>query len=245
MELYFSADGIRAVLVLVLAVGQAVMAYWPELRRWPETTPSRSAKLQNPLVPIDWAFAIWGLIFASIVAFGVWQMLPGNLDDPLLRQIGWLAVVVFAGNIVWEAWVPRRGLDWISVAIIWVEFVLLMAILFTIADEAPTGSSFWLVSPPFQIFAGWVSAAIVVNTASTLQRSGMQIGTRVSLASVLAVGMLGFAVTIATGAWIYAAAVAWGLFGLVMANTLRAPNRPVAVLSGIFAVAVLAAAILA
>jgi hypothetical protein len=240
MELYFSADGVRAALVFVLAIGQVVMAYWPELRKWPETTPSRSAKLQNPLVPIDWAFAIWGLIFASIIAFGLWQVLPGNLQDPLLRQIGWLAIVLFAGNIAWEAWVPKRGLDWVSVAIIWAELALLLTILAAIANEAPTGLSFWFVSAPFQIFTGWVSAAVFVNTASTLRRSGVHIGTRLALAVVLMAGILGSVVAFTTGSWIYAGAVAWALFGLVVANTRRTTNPPVALLSGSLAMFVLA-----
>lgn len=240
MEPYLSTDGLRAALVLILALGQALMAYWPELRKWPETTPSRSAKLRNPLVPIEWAFAIWGLIFASVAAFGVWQVLPQNLDDPLLRQIGWLAVALFAGNIAWEAWVPKRGLDWVSVAIIWVELALLLTILLAVARENPSGPSFWLVSAPFQIFAGWVSAAVFVNTASTMQQTGLQIGTALSSALVLLAGILGVSVAAITGGWIYAATLAWALFGLVIANTLRDPNRPIALLSGGLALAVLA-----
>ena len=245
MGTYLSADGARAALVLVLALGQVLMAYWPELRKWPDTTPSRSAELRNPLVPIDWAFAIWGLIFASVVAFAVWQFLPGNLEDPLLRQIGWLAVLLFAGNIAWEAWVPKRGLDWVSVAIIWIELALLLAILLTIAQENLSGFGFWLVSAPFQLFAGWVSAAVFVNTASTLQQSGVRIGTPLSLVLLLLAGILGGVVAVMTGGWIYATAVAWALFGLVMANTLREPNLPVAFLSGGLAVVVVAAATLA
>lgn len=240
MEPYLSADGLRAALVLILAWGQALMAYWPELRKWPETTPSRSAKLRNPLVPIDWAFAIWGLIFASVGAFGVWQFLPENLGDPLLRQIGWLAVALFAGNFAWEAWVPKRGLDWVSVAVIWVELALLLAILLTIAGNSPAGLTFWLVSAPFQLFAGWVTAAVFVNTASTMQQSGLRVGRAVSLAMLALAGLLGAVVAAITGGWIYAGAVAWALFGLVIANTLRDPNRPIAVLAGGLAVAILA-----
>jgi hypothetical protein len=41
--------------------------------------------------------------------------------------------VLFAGNIAWEAWVPKRGLDLVSVCIIWIELALLLTILFTIA----------------------------------------------------------------------------------------------------------------
>ena len=240
MEIYLSFDGVRAVLVLILAIGQAAMAFWPELRHWPETTPSRSARLRNPLVPIEWAFAIWGLIFAAIIAFGVWQVLPANLDDPLAQRIGILAIALFAGNIVWEFWVPKRDLDWVSVAIIWVELALLLTISVAVAEDDPQGWRFWLVSAPFQLFAGWVTAAVFVNTASTMQRSGIVIGARLSAVLLLLAGLLAGTVALVTGGWIYVIAVAWGLFGIAIANTRREPNRPIAMLAGILAIVVLA-----
>lgn len=245
METYLSSDGVRAALLLLFAIGQPLMGYWPEMMKWPETTPTRSAKLHNPLVPIVWAFAIWGLIFASILVFAVWQALPANLDDALVRQIGWLVIVVFAGNILWEAWVPKRDLDWVSVAIIWVVLAALLAVWLTIARDDLQGARFWLVSFPFQLLAGWISAAVFVNTASTLQRSGIAIGTALSVAMLLLAGALGVTVSIVTGGWIYAATFAWALVGIIVANTVREQNRPVALLAGALAIIVLVAPSLA
>jgi hypothetical protein len=241
VELYLSNDGVGALLVLVFAVGQAAMAAWPELRKWPETIASRSMKLQNPLVPIDWAFAIWGLIFSSIVAFAVWQALPANVADPLARSIRWLAIAAFAVNMAWEAWVPKRDLDWVSVPIIWIELALLLTILFMIARTNPQGTTFWIVFAPFQLFAGWVSAAVFVNTASTLQRSGMVIGRVLSIAMMVLAGILASTIAGVTGGWIYAGAVAWALLGIVVANTTRDRDTVVATFAGILAVAVLVA----
>lgn len=233
MESYFSGDGLRAILVVVFAVGQALMAYWPELRRWPDTIASRSARLQNPVTPAAWAFAIWGVIFFGCLAFAVWQALPGHLDDPLSRRIGWLAVALFAGNVLWEAYVPRRDLDGISVAIILVELGLVLTILFAISGAGPLDATrFWLVSAPFQIFAGWVSAAAFVNAASALQRAGVAVDRRLSIAMILAAGALGSAIAWSTGAWFYAAAVAWALFGVVMANALPDRRAAVAAVAG-------------
>jgi hypothetical protein len=241
MELYLSMDGLRAALVLILAVGQAITAFWPAFRKWPETIPSRSARLQNPVMPIEWAFAVWGPIFLGIIAFAIWQAMPANLADPLARRIGWLAIAAFAANILWEAWVPKRDLDWASVAIIWAELALLLVILLLIADADPQGAQFWLVFAPFQLFTGWVSAAVFVNTASTLQRSGVTVGTALSTVMLSLAGLLGGAVAAATGGWIYAAAVAWALFGIVVANVARVPDRLVAAVAGGLALFVLSA----
>jgi hypothetical protein len=241
MEPYLSADGLRAGLVLALAIAQPVMGYWPQLRGWPETTPSRSARLRNPVVPIDWAFAIWGPIFASVIVFAIWQALPANLDDPLSRRIGWPVVFVCAANVAWEAWVPKRDLGPVSAAILWAELAALLAILFAVTGEAPEGARFWLVSAPFQLFAGWASAAAFVNTASTLQRAGVRVGTGLSAALLLGAGALGAGVAALTGGWLYAAAVAWALVGIVVANRVRAPNPAIARLAAALAVVVLAA----
>lgn len=242
---YLSFDGLRVSLVLIAAIGQALMAYWPELRRWPETTPSRSAALRSPVVPIEWAFAIWGLLFLGCVVFGVWQALPAQLDDPLARTIGWWAFALFVGNILWEAWVPKRSLDWVSAAIIVVELALVLVILFEIARQAPEGLRFWLAAAPFQLLGGWIAAATFVNIASTLMLSGARIGTGISLALIAGAGLLGAGVAYLTGAWLFAAAVGWALFGVIVANLVRERNLPVAACAGAMLVAVVSGAVLA
>lgn len=246
MESYLTTDGARAALVLLFAIGQAVMAYLPDAAKWPETISSRSADLRNPVVPIDWAFAIWGLIFLSSLGFAVWHLLPANLDDPLARQIGWAAAALFAGNILWEFYVPKRALDLVSVAIILVELALVIWILFTIAGQSETLSptQFWFVFAPFQIFAGWVSAAVFVNIASAIQRRGSAITPAVSAGMIVAAGALGTGVAWATGGWLYAATVAWALFGLVVANTARERHPGIASLAGLLIPVVIGAAAL-
>lgn len=170
MQDYLSLDGLRVVLVLILAVAQALAAFWPDLRGWTETISTRSGALQNPVVPVPPTFAIWGLIFVSCFAFAIWHTLPSNLDDPLLATLGWVAIGLFAGNVIWELWVPKRGLDWISVAIIVAETLFALTLLFMVANAGLDGWAWWFVAFPFQLFAGWVSAALFVNLSSTMMR---------------------------------------------------------------------------
>lgn len=224
-------DALRVALVLLLAIGQALMAFWPDLRGWPDTISTRSASLDNPVVPVQATFAIWGLIFLSCAAFAVWQALPANWSDPLLRQVGWIALALFAGNVAWEAWVPKRGLDWTSVAIILVELVLALWLLFAVSSADLSGWPWWLVAFPFQLFAGWVSAATFVNLSSTMVRPfvGEPVSptgadprrSAVALTLVSSTIVLGLIVTFLSGAWPYALAVAWALGGIVVANRPR------------------------
>lgn len=234
LDLYFSPDGFRAVLVLLLAIGQAVMSQWPDWRKWPETIATRSARQSTPVVPIDWAFAVWGLIFIGCFGFAIWQLLPAQLDDPLLRSIGWLAAAIFALNVTWEYYVPRRDIDWGSVAIIVTALAVLLTIMLRIESAEPhDNTTFWLVAAPFQLFAGWISAATFVNLSSTLKLSGVAIGTARSIVLIVAAALLGAVVAATTGALIYGAVIAWALFGIVVANRVRSPNRAVAIVAGL------------
>jgi len=211
MQDYLSMDGLRAALVLLLAVAQAVAAFWPDLRGWNETISTRSESLQNPVVPVPPTFAIWGLIFLSCGAFAVWQALPANLDDTLLTTLGWIAIGLFAGNILWELWVPKRGLDWISVAIIVAELLFALTLLFLVASAQLDGWAWWLVAFPFQLFAGWVSAAFFVNLSSTIMRPYVDADDTNGAADprrpAVALGLigsgivLGLVVGFASGAW--------------------------------------------
>jgi pimeloyl-ACP methyl ester carboxylesterase len=224
-------DALRAGLVLLLAIGQALMAFWPDLRGWPDTISTRSAALDTPVVPVPPTFAIWGLIFLSCGAFAVWQALPANWGDPLLREVGWIALALFAGNVLWEAWVPRRGLDWTSVAIVVGELTLALWLLFAVTAAGLSGWEWWLVAFPFGLFAGWVSAATFVNLSSTMMRpfAGRPVRTTgpdprrpaVALALIGGAAALGLVVSLLSGAWPYALAVTWALGGIVLANRSR------------------------
>lgn len=234
LDLYLSADGFRAILVMVLAIGQAAMSQWPDWRKWPETIATRSARQSTPVVPIDWAFAVWGLIFLGCFAFATWQLLPAQLDDPLLRSVGWLAAAIFALNIAWEYYVPKREIDWGSVAIIVAALALLLTIMFRIeAAEPHDTATFWLVAAPFQLFAGWISAATFVNLSSTLKLSRVPIGTARSVVLIVAAAILGTFITATTDALIYGLVIGWALFGVVVANRVREPNRTVAFVAGL------------
>jgi hypothetical protein len=232
MHSYLSLDGARAAAVLILALGQVVMAYWPEFRRWPDTIATRSAHQSTPVVPVGWAFAVWGLIFFACAAFAIWHALPNNLGDPLLRVIGWLAVAVFTINIAWEYHVPLRDIDWTSVVLILLALVALLAILYLLERAEPLDTTErWLVAAPFQLFAGWISAATFVNLSSTLRLYGIMIGRTESIGLICAAVVLGSLVAMLTGSIVYALVIAWALFGIVVANRSAGGDRPVAIVA--------------
>lgn len=241
---YLSWDGARAILVLLFAVSQALMAFWPELRRWPQTIATRSAGLDTPVVPVSGTFAIWGLIFAGCIAFGIWQALPHNLQDPFARTVGWVALAVFAANTAWEFVVPKRGFGWSSITLIMVEAVGLAIILLLVewGWRGLTWTTFWLVAAPFHLFAGWVTAAVIVNLSSVLRAKGVTVGPSISILLLMAAGIIALAATWQLSSPICALAVCWALGGIIVAAQGDQQRRSVLATAVILAIALVATA---
>jgi pimeloyl-ACP methyl ester carboxylesterase len=240
---YSTLANLLSPLVLTLAVLQAGMAVWPALRGWPETTATRSAALDTPLVPVAPTFAIWGPIFAGCLAFALWMAWPGNFHDPLAPQLGWIAAAVFAANALWEWVVPRRGLGWSSVILALVEWVGLGLLLLLLhwGRDALDGWRWWLVAVPFQLYAGWVTVALAVNLSSVLKAKGWRVGTGASLALLALVGGPALAAAWLTGAWPYALAIGWALGGVALAARRKGGRRVVGAVAIGLAMALLAA----
>jgi hypothetical protein len=233
---YLTIDGAIALAVLLFAISQIAMAVWPDLRRWPETISTRSGALDNPVVPAGPTFAIWSLIFAWSLAFAVWQALPEQRGNDLLRMVAPLAAGLFFFNTMWEAWVPRRSLDWGSVAIILVEVSLALGIVAVITTDGRhlTTAETWLMKGPLFLFAGWASAATFVNIASTMVRAKTRLDPReekVALSILAAAICLGSLVGFASASLFYAAPVAWALAGIIVSSRGKPERKRVHMLA--------------
>lgn len=226
MQDYLTIDGFRAVVVFILALGQAAAAYWPDIRKWDNTITSRSQNLDTPVVPFGPFFAIWLVIFTSCVGFAVWHGLPGNLDDPYLRQVGWAAAALFAGNIAWEVYVPRYGFKWPSFFLIIVELVIALAILAILQPFVGQlkGWAYWLGAAPLYFFAGWVSIATFVSLSSTMVLTETVFDPRkgsTAAGMLIIAGIFVAIITLWTGCAIYIASAVWGLLGVVVGTRIK------------------------
>lgn len=226
MQDYLTSDGMRAVIVFILAIGQAATAYWPDIRKWDNTITSRSANLDTPVVPFGPFFAIWLVIFASCIGFAAWHALHSNLNDPYLRQIGWLAAALFAGNIAWEAYVPRYGFKWPSFVLIIVELAIALVILAVLQGYVGQleGWAYWLGAAPLYFFAGWVSVATFVSLSSTMVLTETVFDPRkgsTAAGMLIIAGILVAIIALWTGSAIYIASAVWGLLGVVVGTRIK------------------------
>ena len=74
-----TSDRVRAILVALTAVTQAVSA---PLTRWALGPASNTGAISDanasPVTPADYAFVVWGLIYAACIALAIYQLLPSQ-----------------------------------------------------------------------------------------------------------------------------------------------------------------------
>lgn len=125
------------------------------------------------IIPANYAFAIWGLIYLGLISFGVYQVLPNQRQNPLLRRIGYLLAVASIAQIVW---VFLFVYQFFALSVVAMLFILLPLIgiylRLGIGRERVSRKELWLVHTPLSIYLGWISVATIVNVASTLYSLG-------------------------------------------------------------------------
>lgn len=223
----FDADLLRRVLVLGLALAPPVAAVWTlRGQEFDQAAPFRSEK---PLIePAGYAFVIWRVIFVGVLAFAVYQALPGQAADPLLRQVGYPAAAALAFTTVWLL-AASGGSLWGTVAAVTGMLAALGLVVGRLAALGPDvpGAEYFLVVFPLSLYAGWVTAAFFVNVAAAAKESGWLRGEgaerRWSVGLLLvATGIVGGVLWASGGNAGYAGGAAWALAAVVVANRRRA-----------------------
>ncbi|PRD45520.1 TspO/MBR family protein [Sphingobacterium haloxyli] len=133
-----------------------------------------SDRYSNFFTPAGYAFSIWGLIYIGLLGFAGYtgrSLFTKKEPDPILFKIGWLFVLSCLANVLWiVAWLN----DYIGLSVI-IMVVLLVCLLRIIAatrmelDHHPF-KIYLFVFWPFALYAGWISVALIANTAAWLTK---------------------------------------------------------------------------
>lgn len=164
-----------------------------------------------------WAFSIWGVIYAGLVAFAAWQALPRNDGSPLLADVALPAAAAIAGC---GAWILASAFDarWLSVVIIVGSAAVLIVALVRArsAGHAPSMGDRAFVWWPLGLLAGWLTVASALNVVTVMTAEGLLSAAPKAAAFVGIVAMLVVALFIlrATRLAPYGIPVAWGLFAV-------------------------------
>ena len=124
------------------------------------------------ITPANYAFAIWGLIYLGLIAYGIYQLLPAQRQNPILHRVDVLLIIACLAQIAWVYFFTLQ-LFWLSVvAMLAILLPLIRAYLQLEIGKRVSRKFKLLVHVPFSIYLGWISVATIVNIASALYISG-------------------------------------------------------------------------
>ncbi|MEK3881761.1 tryptophan-rich sensory protein [Paenibacillus sp. PL2-23] len=188
-----------------------------------QTTGELSAKYPVMITPAPYAFSIWLLIYALLTLFVIYQWLPSQWNNPVIRAVNPWFVISCLLN---ASWIVLWHYEYIA-ASVFVMFALLLtliAIYLGVRNPSlqPSARDKLLVRLPFSIYLGWISVASIVNVAVALYDAGWQ-GFGLSETTWTLI-MIGFAIALAMHMAIkyrdvaFVLTILWALIAIAVAN---------------------------
>ncbi|MDZ7799895.1 MAG: hypothetical protein U5K81_03750 [Trueperaceae bacterium] len=180
-----------------------------------------SAAYPVPFTPAGYVFAIWALIYLGLIAFGVFQALPGRARDPRLRDVAPWVVLGCAANVAWlVAWHTLRIP--LSMALMVVLLIALLATYERLHRGPSDRATVLLARLPFGIYLGWITVATVANASVTLWHWGFRGGPWApetwALIMVFVATAIGVRVLQARGDVAFALVLIWAFVGIAVAR---------------------------
>ncbi|MGW1454108.1 tryptophan-rich sensory protein [Salegentibacter agarivorans] len=140
------------------------------------TMGSLSAEYYNLFTPAGYAFAIWGIIFLSLLAFSGYQLFQAfsaKNDLEFLRNSGYWFLTA---NLANAAWVIFWLYEFTGVSVL-LMFLILFSLIRIILNtnmerwDAPLkilAFSWW----PICLYSGWIAVASIANVSAYLSKIG-------------------------------------------------------------------------
>jgi translocator protein len=123
--------------------------------------------------PAGYVFSIWGVIYLGLLAFGIYQLLPSQKNNPRLEKLGYWFIL---SNVFNSAWIFAWHFNLFPLSL--VIMLGLLTSLLVIYQRLQIGVSpvsrreLWLVNIPFSIYLGWISVATIANFSVVLYNTG-------------------------------------------------------------------------
>lgn len=197
---------------------------------------SQSGRAPTPIVPANYAFSIWGLIYGVSLIFSVMQFIPKQVS-PSLPRIGRASTALFILSTVWLLF-ARFGPEWATVPTIMLMLAFAVFVLSELGwpTQCHRSTGQWCALAAFGLYAGWLTIAVFANfteIAFDLGFSFLGVGIELWTILCLAAGTL-FAcafVVLSRGNGFYSAAIIWALAAIGVANV--GAGRRIIVMSSI------------
>ncbi len=140
-----------------------------------KTIANVSNQYHNLFTPAGYAFSIWGLIYLLLIGFvfytgrSLFKPTKKNEADDFVEKIGWWFIISCIVNCAWiVTWL--YGYTGISVLVLLLSLISLLIILMQALKYNSSPAQKWFINFPFQIYAGWVSVALIAAVAAWLTK---------------------------------------------------------------------------
>jgi len=183
------------------------------------TTGEISDSLPSLFVPAGYVFSIWSLIYLGLMAFAIYQALPGQQHNPAVRATGWWFTLTCAANGAWIVfW--HFGYYALTLAVMLTLLLGLIVIYRRLAALAPAGAARWLVQFPFSLYLGWITVATAANVSAVLVWLGWNGGplspAAWTVALIAVAATLGMVMIYRHRDKVYAGVIVWALAGIAV-----------------------------
>ena len=166
----------RQMTLLLATVLTLVMNYLSQaLPLFGRSNQTVSDSLPNVFVPAGLTFAIWGIIFTSLLAFAVYQALPSQRGEQYDRLF-WPFLLSNLLNVSWLLAFQSLniGLSVLIMLALLGSLIWLYRTVLGIRTAEPTRAHFWALQFPTSLYLGWISVATIANITAFLVSIGLK-----------------------------------------------------------------------
>lgn len=186
-----------------------------------QTTGEISDRFDVYFVPAGYVFSIWGVIYIGWIAFGIYQLLPAQRDNPRLNQIGYLFAFNCVANMTWLIlWHYEYFVLTVVVMLALLLSLIAIYLRLQIGHITVSTAEKWGVDIPFSVYLGWVTVATIANITSVLyylQWGGWGISPEVWTLIMLTAGVgIASAVSLTRGDVAYMLVIIWAFVGIAV-----------------------------
>lgn len=172
-------------------------------------------------VPAGYVFSIWSLIYLGLIAYAIYQALPGQKENPRLRSIGYIFLVSCLANIVWLfLWHYEIFLFTLLAMLALLLSLIAIYLRLDVGRARVSPGEKWSVHIPFSIYLGWITVATIANASQLLYYlgwNGWGISPEIWAVIMLAAGVIISAAMSLTRADIaYSLVLVWAYVGIAV-----------------------------
>ncbi len=188
-----------------------------------QTVAEVSEKYPSLITPAGYAFAIWGLIYLTLIIFAVFQLNKGK-KIRLFRMIFPYFLLNVISNVLWLVAFQHEliGISVLIMAVTLGSLIVIFKYFYRLKGSLSTTHRYFF-QVPFSMYFGWITVASIVNVAAFL--NSLEIGFLSSSAPLFAMIMLvvatalGLYVLLSRNDYIYILVLIWAFVAIWVAQT--------------------------